>query len=713
MPDLIETANERFRVSMDAWNELKILFQDDLKFYAGDQWDEEALATRTGQSRPCLVINKMPQYVRQVTNEQRQNRPGIKISPAEDGDKDVAEVIQGLVRNVEVVSSAAAAYDTAFEHCCQMGLGWWRVVLEYINDDTFQQRIKIERVLNPFSITVDPMVAKADYSDMKYAFISEDLSLEDFERDYPGHELGDLMNFRSVGDDMTHWAPAEGKVRVAEYYRMEMVSHTLVEANLTISGDEDAEPGPNVIFRQSDRPDAPEGREWNTVEEREVEVETVKWAKINGIEVLEETEWPGKWIPLIPCVGDEYFVDGKRVIKGMIRDAMDPARMNNYWASKESEAIALAPMAPMIGPAGAFAGHESKWQEAIKQPVAFLEYNTKNLGGKPLPAPSRAPFEAANIQAISLARQSANNDLEDVLGLHGPSMGRRQRADSGVAIKNLQQEGDTANYHYVDNLSRAMRHTGRIIVDLNPKVMTEERVERIVGEDESERQERIVNQPGQPAMQQGERPEGGGKIPKIFNIGVGTYDVIVETGPSFATKRQEGASAMIELTNTAAGGVFIERAADLLVKQLDIPDGDAIAERMKPPGVDDESDMPPEAQAAVAQMQQQMQEMQQALEGAQQKIQSDEAANASREKVAEIKAQVDMQSGQAKLALEREKMQLDHTIELEKLNIEKEKVQVDVGKSQAKITSEEVLADAGRRETRRIERERPRAPTTQ
>lgn len=706
--EFIDTANERFRVAMNAWNELKLKFQEDLKFYSGDQWDPETLATRTGQERPCLVINKMPQYVRQVTNEMRQNRPSIKMTPAEGGDKDVAEVIQGLARNIEVVSSASIAYDTSFEHCCQMGLGWVRLTLEYIAANTFQQRIKIDRVLNPFSVTVDPLVTMADYSDMKYAFVTEDISHEDFERDYPGHELGDLSNYRSVGDDMMDWVPAEGKIRIAEYYYFDKQTHALIEAELREKVT-DKVLGPAVTFKQADQPEPPEGRYYHKLEEREVEEDVVKYAKINGIEPLEETEWPGKWIPLVPCVADEFFVDGKREIKGMIRDAMDPARMNNYWASKESEAIALAPMAPMIGPSGAFDGHTQAWQDAVKQPVAYLEYNTKTLGGKLLPPPSRAPFEASNIQAISIARQSANNDLEDVLGLHGPSMGRRQRADSGVAIKNLQQEGDTANFHYIDNLSRMIRHVGRIIVDLIPKVQTTERIERILGEDSSERQEIVVNEPGQPAMQEREAEEEGGKAVKVFNVGVGTYDVIVDTGPSFVTKRQEGAAAMIELSQTAAGGVFIERAPDLLVRMLDIPDGDAIADRMKPPGVDDESDMPPEAQAAVAQMQQQMQEMQQALEGAQQKIAADEAANASREKVAEIKAQVEMQSSQAKLELEREQMQFDHAIELEKLEIEKEKVRVDAETDDRKIASTEAIKDAERRQ----EKEAPISLTTQ
>jgi hypothetical protein len=684
----IETARDRFKISISAFSDIKSKALADLKFYNGDQWDETAKRERSG--RPCLVINKIPQFVRQVTNEERQNRPSIKISPVDSlGDPKVAEIYQGIIRNIEIQSNAAAAYDTSFLHCVQTGLGYWRLRTEYIDKNSFDQRIVIERILNPFNVTLDPSCDEPDYSDMKYAFVTEDMTYDEFRANYPGRALTGLDDYRSIGDSVRDWA-TDGTVKVAEYYSVKMKKHTLVEA---------VYPGGQSIVARKDifeKLEAPEGLEWEILKEREVEEPTVTVSMINGIEVLEQTEWPIEWIPIVPCIGDEMIVDGKRVIKGMIRDAIDSQKMNNYMASKETEAIAQMPIVPYIGYGDSFKGYEREWRDAATTPKAFLRVNHKTHQGKPLPIPTRSAFDP-NVQALSMARQQASNDMESIVGVFSSSLGRRERADSGKAINALQQSSDTANFHYVDNLSRAIRHTGKILVALIPHIYDTDRIERIIGVDDTERQVRIVNEPGAEAIQQGE-PNERGEIEKIYNVGVGRYDVIVETGPSYATKRQESVAALMDLVKYVPElGV---QAPDLLIKNIDSPVAEELTERVKkflPPEVfqdDDDQQMPPQAQQQIQQMQQQLEGMQGQLQEAQAQVASKKEESESRERIAEQKVSSEQQIAQMKLQFSAQEAQMKQQIEMMKLEIEKAKIEAGIEIKSREIESDEKIAGA-------------------
>ena len=687
--EFLELAKKRFKVAQEGWQELHRLALHDLKFSMGEQWEEQDLRDRAG--RPCLVINKMPQFVRQVTNEQRQNRPGIKISPVDSkSDPDTAEVIQGIIRHVEVSSGANTAYDTAFEHCARMGFGFWRIRTDYVNETSFDQKIVIDRILNPFTVFTDPSCQKPDFSDMKYAFVTEELLHEEFKEAYPGKDLSGLQDHGSIADSMKDWA-GEGTVRVAEYYYTKEEKDTLVLASAVLP-----EVGPKkMLVPRSKLPELPGEQEWKIEKEREIIRKKIMWAKINGKEVLEETEWPIQWIPLVPCLGDEMFLDGKRDLRGMIRDAIDPQRMNNYWASKETETIALAPQAPYIGARGQFKGQERKWMEANTKPQAFLEYEPMTHGGKPLGPPQRSSFEPA-IQAISMARQQASIDMESVVGLHGPSMGRRDRADSGKAIQALQREGDTGTFHYVDNLSRSKRHTGIIVLELIPHIYDVDRIERIIGADDTEQRVQIINDKEKPALVREEQDDG--TIKKIFNVGVGLYDVVVETGPSYATKRQESIAGLLELTKHYPQ--LMEFAGDLLVGNMDAPFSKELAERLKKtlrPGLIDEEGqdpIPPQAQAKMQELEQLAEQLQAEVQELRQVVDTKKVETDSKERIERMKLEVKETLTAMELHLERLKIEKDLKITHEKLSSQEgiESLRADLARTGQELSR---IADPG------------------
>ena len=610
--DLLAAARDRMTLAISAWSETREDEIDDLRFYAGSpdnhwQWPADVLATRgsvQGQSinaRPTLTINKLPQHVRQVTNDQRQNRPSGKVIPADDkGDVEVAEIFDGIVRHIEYISDADVAYDTACENQVAYGEGYIRILTEYTDPTSFDQDIKIGRVRNSFSVYMDPMIQDPCGSDAQWCFVTEDIPKDEYERQFPNAQPISSLQDQGVGDQsVSQWVNDE-TVRVADYYYIE---HTKKTLNLYYG---------NVSALSG----SPEDKQMvalgmKPIRSREVDIKQVKYCKINGFEVLERNDWAGSHIPVVRVIGNEFEVDGRLYLSGIVRNAKDAQRMYNYWTSQEAEMLALAPKAPFIGYGGQFEGYETQWKTANTNNWPYLEVNpdvTDGQGGTlPLPQRSQPPM-AQN--GLIQAKMGASDDIKGATGQYDSSLGATSNERSGKAILARERQADTGTYHYVDNLARAVRCVTRQLVDLIPKIYDTERIARIIGEDGTSDMARVNPDQQEPVKKIVD--ERGIVIQKVYNLGVGKYDVCVTTGPSYMTKRQESLNAMTELLqgNPELWAV----AGDLFIKNMDWPGAQEMAKRFaktidpKLLGDEDES---PEMQAAKQQMQAMGQEMEQ------------------------------------------------------------------------------------------------------
>jgi hypothetical protein len=493
------------------------------------------LATRgsvqgqTVNARPCLTINKLPQHVRNVTNEQRQNRPSGKVIPADDrADPEVAEIFDGIVRHIEYMSDADVAYDTACDNQVTFGEGYIRLLTEYCDEDTFDQDIRIGRIRNAFSVYMDPMIQDPCGSDARYCFITQDITVDEFERMFPDATPITTLRTQGVGDaSMGYWLN-ENTVRIAEYFRIEEERATL---NLY--------PGGLTAFKGSFEARQMEAMGMEPLRTRESSKRVVKWMKTNGFEVLEEQDWVGKYIPVVRVVGNEFEVDGEIHVSGLVRNAKDAQRMYNYWVSQEAEMLALAPKAPFIGYGGQFEGYENQWKTANTQNWPYLEVNpdATDGAGNSFPLPQRAQPPMAQ-QGLIAAKMGAADDIKATTGQYDPSLGATSNERSGRAILARQAQSDTGTYHYVDNLARAIRHVTRQIIDMIPKIYDTERVARIIGMDGQTTMAKI--NPMQPEPVRELKDQNGVTIEKIYNPGVGRYDVVVTTGPSYADEAARG-----------------------------------------------------------------------------------------------------------------------------------------------------------------------------
>ena len=638
--DMLATMRSRFTMAVSAYSESREDELDDLRFEAGSpdnqwQWPADVLATRgsvqgqTINARPCLTINKLPQHVHQVTNEQRQNRPSVKVIPVDDNaDVEVAEIFEGVIRHIEYISDADVAYDTACENQVTYGEGYIRVLTKYCDDNSFDQDLYIGRIRNSFSVYMDPTIQDPCGSDAEWCFVTEDMTKAEYERQFPDAAPISSMMQQGVGDSsLSQWL-TENTVRVAEYFYYE---HTPTKLNLYQG---------NMSAVEGSREDKElKALGLKPLKSRMADVKKVKWLKTNGFEVLEEQDWAGKFIPVIRVVGNEYEVDGRLYVSGLIRNAKDAQRMYNYWVSQEAEMLALAPKAPFIGYGGQFEGYETQWKTANTTNWPYLEVNpdVTDGAGAVLPLPQRAQPPMAS-SGLLQAKAGASDDIKSSTGQYDSSLGATSNERSGRAILAREKQGDTGTYHYVDNLARAIRHCGRQLVDMIPKIYDTERIARIIGIDGEVKRAKINPSQTEPVKKIVD--ETGIVIEKIYNPSVGKYDVCVSTGPSYMTKRQESLDAMSQLLQ--GNPQLWQVAGDLFVKNMDWPGAQEMAKRFAKtidPKLLSDADEDPALQAAQQQLEAMGQELDQ-LHGMLQNVSKSMEAQdlAIKEQEANIKA---------------------------------------------------------------------------
>jgi Phage P22-like portal protein len=705
--DILEEAQEAFKLATDTEMDNRKAALEDLRFARlGEQWDIKD-RQRRGQDRPALVVNKLPAFIRQVVNDARQNKPSIKVRPVDDvADVQTAAVMNGIIRNVETSSNADVAYDTAADCAVTMGFGYFRVDLDYSHDDTFDQDLLIKAVPNPFSVYGDPSSTAADSSDWNSAFVTEWMPTDIFKQRYPD---ADEVNWDDTG--MAHMGPdwrSEEEVLLAEWWKREEITRNVLlldipgQAPLTLAED--------VYKEQRDFLDMLGAK---VSKSRKVRSYKVMHYLMTGADILEETEWPGRYIPVVPVYGEEVNVEGKRIFRSLIRDAKDPQRMVNYWRTTATELVALSPRAPWIGPEDAFNGEDSeRWNTANTENHNFLSY-------KGNVAPERIPFAGMPAGAIQEA-MNANDDIKAVIGLFDASLGAQGNETSGVAINARAREGDVSTFHFIDNLSRGIRCGGRVLIDLIPHVYTAGRIVRILGPEGQIATATLGNRsppspmaaiappppmggpppgmsPGMPPDMPGMAPGGspmppsglplgpGGAPPAglppgtpplqpdpsspapwppkppdgttgIFDLSVGKYDLVVDVGPSYTTRRAEASDQMMKLIQAYPPVAPI--IGDLIAKNLDWPGAQEIADRLKsmlPPQLQkgpDGQPIPipppppsPEMQAVMAKGQREIMEAQMADKREQQRLLAD---NLTKLIVAKIQAGADIETARIK-----------------------------------------------------------------
>jgi hypothetical protein len=625
--DLLKQGRDAFATAQDAETDNRKHYEDDVEFArGGEQWPADIAKRREIEFRPVLTINKLPAFIRQVVNDARQNKPSIKVHPADSGaDPETAEVVNGLIRNIEYTSNADIAYDTAMECAVSGGFGYWRVGLDYAYEDSFDMDLSIQRIANPLSVYGDPHSTAADSSDWMDAFVVDLLSKSQFETEYgKGKTVTDWDDTTwgnegwRVDEDVTvaeWWHREQTEVKVSQFLNA-VNGEAQTYKNSDIEGSEDLQAAIATGLLQFKR-------------ERLSKTYKVTQRIMSGAEILKTNDWLGCYIPIVPCYGDEYYIKGKRHLRSLINPAKDAQRQFNYWRTTATELVALAPRVPFLGRKGTFDSDAEKWATANTQSHAYLEYDTE--------PPIRLPLDSGTAGGALQEALNASDDMKAVMGIYDASLGARSNETSGRAIMARQREGDVSTFHFTDNLNRAIRHTGRILIDLIPHVYSGERVIRVMGEDGTPENKQLGKEypqtdpkTGQPLVK-----EDGSPMMALHDLSVGKYDLTVTSGPSFTTRREEAAFQMTEMIRALPASAPI--LGKHLAKNLDWPGADEIAEELEamsagpqiPPEVEQ---MIEEGKATIEQQGQEIQTLKQDTQNEQAKIV--QSAQQARDKIA-------------------------------------------------------------------------------
>ena len=674
MDDIVTEAKRRFERAKAFYGPSRVLAVEDTKFALGDsdngwQWPDDIAQERSIARRVKLTVNTTAQHCNQVINQIRQNRPSCKVSPVDGGaDKKTADILAGLIRNIQASSNADDAHDIAAEHATYGGEGYWRIKTDYESETSFDQAIEICPIPNPCRVYIDVDAKELDKSDAEWGFIFEDCSKEQFKRDYPDIDPSSWI------DDRKGWINAESFVK-AEYFYCEYkkdVACLLADGTTVL----ESEMPPGAVC----------------IKKRPTQVKQWKHCIIVGghDKPLDETDWAGDYLPIVSVVGKEVNVNGEIVRKGLVRDLKDPARIVNYAYSETVQTLALQNKIPYVAAQEAIEGHENQWRNANMSNDAYLPYNAYDSNGQPLPPPKRqdpAVMPAAQIQLLELSLAQMRGSS----GQQNANFGIKSEAASGVGIQRLKAQGEVATYHFPDNLARGLKYEAKLLIDLIPKIYTKERVMRVLGIDGQAQMATLApDMPGAYA----EVPSDEA-IQRIFNPNVGRYDVAIDTGPSFQSQRQESQAVMVELARSDPS--LMQKAGDIIVRSMDFQDADKLAERLAktlPPGLADEKGGKDQQVAQLTQQLQQLQqESQQHIEQGMRLEQENEALKAG-EQSKMMATQAQQEKTQTDAQLKAMQIEADAQLRAQQIEADKqaamEKAQADVfiAKYKAELDSE-------------------------
>jgi hypothetical protein len=471
---------ERFVYHNDAWDEWRTQAEIDREYVDGNPWPKDEQAAREGV-RPCYVFNELKQYTNALVNGFRQNKRGIKVGPDEFGtDEKTAELEENHIRQIEYKSQAQVAYTTAGTNQVKGGYGFVEVKRVFI-PGTFEQEIRIVPIENVDSVSTDPDSVEPDNSDMMDAFQLASASHEDFKHDYPDAEI------RNFSNDLLHEFPQwvnDKRVQLARYWRAKKSNDTIVQlaqdgSPLTLEEGMRVIRKPNFNQRKTGIVNIG-GIDYEIVDLRKEDKRTITKYITNGIEILDEIPWDGSYIPIIPFWGERIYLRRKLVLKGLGRDARDPAMALNTSATTVVELTGQMPKAPLMAAEGQFEGHEAEVANANRVPLGFIYYKPvvdSGLGPIQVAAPQRAQFEPA-VQSLMSQMEIFRRAIQSSTGLSPlPTSAQRVNNKSGIALQEIQEATNLGSYAFTDNYERGITNVGKVVEDLlGPTIDTKRKI---------------------------------------------------------------------------------------------------------------------------------------------------------------------------------------------------------------------------------------------
>ncbi len=511
----------------------------DRRFYsiAGAQW-EGPLNTQF-QNKPMMEFNKIHLSIIRIFNEYRNNRIDISFISKDGKDRDkLADTCSMLYRSDEQDSCAEEAYDNAFEEGVGGGIGAWRLRTCYedeSDEENDYQRVKIELICDADSCVFFDLDAKRyDKADAKKCYLLTAMTREAYIEEYDD----DPASWpKEINQNEFDWATPD-VVYIAELYIVEEKTEVI------------------HVYRGLDdterRVSASELKEDETLEEvlnatgfHEIRQKKIKKKRVHkyimsGNSILEDCGYiAGQNIPIVPFYGKRWFVDNVERCMGHVRLAIDAQRLANMQRSKLAEIAAISNVKKAIMTPEQVAGHELRWAEdniknypyLLVNPILDAAGNTTIIG--PAAYTQSPEIPAAMAALLQLTEQ----DMRDMLG--NQEAGEQMQANlSGRAVELVQQRLDMQTFIYISNFAKSIKRSGEIWLSISKEIMVEKgrKLKGITEQNKSQTIELL-----KPTMD-----ADGAQIVEN-DLSDAKFDLVVEVGPSSASKKQATVRALTSM----------------------------------------------------------------------------------------------------------------------------------------------------------------------
>ena len=573
-----EECKDRLRISAESETDNRKKAKRSLLFREGDQWDHD-VTTTASEDTPELTINLTDALLTRVENNIRQQRPRGKCHPVGEGaDIEIAEIINGIGRHVELRSEASVAYDCAAKQAIGAGWGYFRLIAEYLSPKSFQKDLRIVPIRNLFTVNMDPATIMPHGGDQMWCIISVKMKRMEYRRRYPNAENS---NWEDVARDgaRLEWEDKED-IRLAEYFRVREKDEKLYQIR-GLNGEE-------FTKYRSELPRGPDGKllSFDDLEplmaqkglrfdgDRDSVKRQVEWFRLNGLKVVERQQLPGSFIPVFRVEGNAVDIDGKVMRRGMVDTMQDPARMVNYGEVAKIKRLGLTPKAPWVAAEGQLYGHP-EWDDANMRSYSVLTYKPiviETSSGPVMPPPPTRQPPTQIEQGFSEFVSGMRSNLMAVAGMpNEPGQDKQGEVVSGRALKRRQWLSDQSHFQYYDNLTLAIAQCWRCMAEWIPVYFSEQRMQRIIGEDSTPKMVELNKEHTD--------DEGVKRVKNDLSIGI--YDIVMDTGPGYESKREEGAENLIDLLKIPSLAEIISKSGpDLVFRSIDHPYMQELSDRL-------------------------------------------------------------------------------------------------------------------------------------
>lgn len=559
--EIVRQGLENYRAAVDADEEERAKAIFDASFIGDEdgQWDDLAKLRRA--RKPRYTIDKLSAAVNEIIGNYKQNRIEIKARAENDSDQDETEAYNGLIRAITNTQDANLAQGVAFKSITVGGIGAFRVLNDYTEDNPFEQDVCITPIWEATESTwFDPAAKHPTAKDGMFQFEETTMTKKSFIAKWPDASLIEWPD-STVSGLQNGWGLGRGSetVRVVDYYVKEPVDiDKVLLSDGSIMALDDYELTKDELSADG----------ITFADAKTVSTFKVMHYKMNGTEVLEEpVEVPSKYLPIIRVLGYYEWRNGTLHYRGVVRKAIDPQRVYNYATSANIEATALKPKDKVLATKAMVGTNISSWRNMnnSEESVLLYEPDAKAPDGKPIPL-----IMGQGTPELMQQAQQAELDLQSTIGRRAPAQGESATDRSGRAILALQKQDDSVTFELLDNLRISWEHAAQVVMDMLPRVVDTERQVQILKDDGEEDivtiNETVVDQ------------QTGKEVRK--NDTSKRYRIKASVGPAFETKRSEAVNVLSTLSQDPQYGVMVP---DLLAKSLDFPFAQELSKRFRKP----------------------------------------------------------------------------------------------------------------------------------